>query len=133
MPTSPRRRRALRWGLAVGWAALIFVVSSMPGSNLPGGFSFEAHFFEYAIFGGLLYSALRLDRSTPSAILWAVALASLYAITDEYHQSFVPMRTPDPLDWVVDTVGAAFGAVVVWGVSGVLGRARSRRASEESG
>ena len=39
-----------------------------------------------------------------------MALASLYGATDEFHQSFVPGRDSDVLDWVADTLGAALGA-----------------------
>lgn len=44
--------------------------------------------------------------------LAAVAIASLYGVTDEFHQSFVPDRACDPVDWLVDTAGAALGAVI---------------------
>lgn len=42
--------------------------------------------------------------------LVVIALASLYAVTDEFHQSFVPGRVCDPADWLTDTLGAALGA-----------------------
>ena len=72
-----------------------------------------AHFTEYLVFGGLLVLAAR--RTWP-ALGWgklalvAIALASLYAVTDEFHQSFVPGRVCDPADWLTDTLGAALGA-----------------------
>ena len=71
-----------------------------------------AHFTEYLIFGVLLVVAAR--RTWP-ALGWgklalvAVALASLYAVTDEFHQSFVPGRMCDPADWLTDTLGATLG------------------------
>ena len=43
--------------------------------------------------------------------LVAVALASLYAVTDEFHQSFVPGRMCDPADWLTDTLG---GCIRSW-------------------
>jgi VanZ family protein len=42
----------------------------------------------------------------------AVALASAYGITDELHQLFVPGRVSDPVDWLVDTLGAIVGVYV---------------------
>lgn len=39
-----------------------------------------------------------------------VVFASLYGVTDEVHQIFVPGRFCDPLDWLVDTAGALLGA-----------------------
>ena len=43
----------------------------------------------------------------------AVACASLYGVTDELHQYFVPGRACDPADWLVDTCAAALGALLL--------------------
>ncbi len=53
--------------------------------------------------------------------------ATLYAVTDELHQAFVPGRTPSVGDWVADAMGAALGAVVALGVARW---ARGRRTKE---
>ena len=94
-----------------------------------------AHFTEYLVFGGLLVLAAR--RTWP-ALGWgklalvAIALASLYAVTDEFHQSFVPGRVCDPA-WLTDTLGAALGAsaavlalekMLAKEASGLIGRGR---------
>ena len=42
----------------------------------------------------------------PLRALLSVALCSLYAVSDEIHQSFVPGRGPGAGDVVLDTVGA---------------------------
>lgn len=97
-----------RWAPAVAWAGVIFWFSSIPGSSMPGRFSTLGHFGVFAILGALLM--LALDRYDARAVLVATVLASLYAVSDEFHQSFVPMRTPDVLDWLVDTIGALSGA-----------------------
>jgi VanZ family protein len=39
-------------------------------------------------------------------------LGSLYGASDEVHQSFVPGRAADPLDWVADSAGAVAGVLV---------------------
>lgn len=46
-------------------------------------------------------------------LVGAVALASLYGVTDELHQLFVPGRMCDPADWLTDTLGATLGACIV--------------------
>ena len=46
-----------------------------------------------------------------AAIAGAIVATSLYGATDEWHQSFVPMRDSDVRDWVADTLGGTAGAV----------------------
>ena len=43
---------------------------------------------------------------------WVIAVA--YAASDEWHQSFVPGRSPDAADWFADAVGALAGAGACW-------------------
>ena len=97
----------------VAWAAVIFAFSAVPGSHVPGRIGPLAHVLEYAALGALLYSALRLDTTRKRALVLAVIIASCYAVTDEFHQAFVPMRVPDPVDWALDTAGAIAGALAV--------------------
>ena len=94
---------------------VIFRLSAIPGSNLPSRFGSLGHFLVYAVLGALIALALAPHRDTAQTITLAVFVAALYAVSDEYHQSFVPMRTPDVADWGVDTVGAFVGAsVALW-------------------
>lgn len=51
-------------------------------------------------------------EKTISRIAIVVILCSLYGASDEFHQSFVPGRCMDILDWVADTTGALVGASV---------------------
>jgi VanZ family protein len=99
------------WLPVVIWAALIFTISSVPslGSGLGVWDTVLrkiAHVGEYAVLGALLYRAVRRE---PAAIL----LGSLYAVTDEVHQSFVTGRHGSPVDWLIDTVGVVLGVVLL--------------------
>ncbi len=98
---------ALRWTPAVLWMAFIFGMSSVPATGLPGGYSGIAHFTEYAILATLVLFALQRVESVSRTMLLTVFICAAYAVTDEFHQSFVPGRVPDPVDWLVDTAGAA--------------------------
>ena len=139
------RAEAASWLLVIAWAAVIFTMSAQAADNLDGGTGLlgqlidwlraqqarlfgpgtdvinpTAHFCEYAVLGGLLANALRHRLPARKVLLFAVALASLYGITDEIHQLFVPGRMCDPLDWLTDTAGAALGA----GVAQLLAKRR---------
>jgi VanZ family protein len=65
------------------------------------------HFAEYALLTFLWWRALATVTSPGRAILLAFLLASGYAATDEYHQSFVEGRHGSLLDWAIDSAGAA--------------------------
>ena len=74
-----------------------------------------AHLAEYALLGIL---AARAFRGSPREALrerWFLASLSLvvvYALVDEYHQSFVPSRTGTIYDSLIDIVGG-FAALIV--------------------
>jgi VanZ family protein len=69
------------------------------------------HFAEYALLCFLWWRAL-VTVTTPSrAALFAFLLASGYAATDEYHQTFVDGRYGSPVDWAIDSAGAAAAAL----------------------
>ena len=106
-----RDRQALRWVSVVAWMGLIFTLSAQ--STLPdltrGRPDLQdivGHFTVYAILALLGRWALR-GSGVRHATLWALALTVLYGVSDEYHQSFVPGRYPDPFDLATDAVGAA--------------------------
>jgi len=103
--------RRVAWAAVALWASVIFAVSARPGSTLPGGYSVQGHLGEYFILGALLFWALSARRTDRDAVVFAVILGSLYGITDEVHQHFVVLRTPDVTDWGLDTIGALFGAL----------------------
>ena len=41
-------------------------------------------------------------------------MAAAYGVSDEFHQSFVPMRSVEAMDVVADTVGASFAAFALY-------------------
>ncbi len=103
------------------YGGLIFYVSSrssLPdvGPKLPN-FDKVVHFSEYTVLGGLFFRAALNSESEWLRLrpfFWAVVFSSLYAMTDEIHQSFVPNRCCDVFDWLADTLGAIFAQCAIW-------------------
>jgi VanZ family protein len=97
--------------------ALIFAASSVPGGQLPGTLWDKlVHLIVYAVLGVFFLLPLvrgRLSGVTVTAAAWAVVFAVIYGISDEWHQSFTPGRSPDVMDVVADTLGAAAGVLCV--------------------
>jgi VanZ family protein len=69
------------------------------------------HFAEYALLCALWWRVFRTRTSRGRAALIAFVVASAYAATDEWHQTFVEGRTGSPVDWAIDTAGAAAAAL----------------------
>lgn len=69
-----------------------------------------AHFSEYALLGWFtVYAFKSVIRSKWSACIFSEALVFLYAVSDEFHQTFVPGRSASPIDVGIDSMGALFG------------------------
>ena len=115
-------RRVRVWGPAWATMVLIFVLSSISGLGpIPGGVDDGvAHALQYAVLAALLLRGLAgaLWRGVKvRAAALAVLLATLYGVTDEAHQWFVPGRTAEVTDLVADALGAAVAAGVICGWS----------------
>jgi VanZ family protein len=78
------------------------------------------HLAEYAVLALLLWRAIRRpDKKIPRPWNWdeaglALSTVFLYAASDEFHQIFVPTRTPLVSDVFIDTTGGAIGLTMLW-------------------
>lgn len=109
----------IAWSLVALYASLIFFLSSLPGSNpvLQGLTKYVwdklLHLSEYLFLGILLVRALALSfkyRSFEHLVFMAFVFGSLYGLSDEWHQSFVPLRQASLYDWMADSIGNLLGA-----------------------
>lgn len=72
-----------------------------------------AHVTEYAILGCLLTN-LCLSLSMKKAYMWSWLMGSAYAATDEFHQLFVPGRSGQITDVMLDSVGCLTGCLLIY-------------------
>ncbi len=75
------------------------------------------HFVAFGILAALVFRALS-PQSTGGALAAATAwkawgITTVYAVSDEIHQTFVPSRTGSPWDVVIDAIGAGFAVVAL--------------------
>lgn len=100
--------------LALLWAGLIFHLSSQSLLGVPLLFPGQDKLYHVVAFGTLGFLATGGMRPAgtryPAArLLLAFLLVVGYGILDEYHQSFVPGRSTDPLDVLADAAGGVIG------------------------
>jgi VanZ family protein len=110
--------------------ATIFYISSLHEAPLPEGMSDKsAHWLGYAGFAIVVVRAVAggLPRRIGGRVATlAFAIAAGYAVTDEFHQMFVPGRSADVYDLAADAIGAVIGTTAcwAWGILSFRGPAR---------
>jgi VanZ family protein len=105
------------WLPVIAYMAMLFGLSSLHTlPSPPAGFSFyDVHVAAYAGLAVLTARATGggLRDVSLRAVLAAIVISSLYGVSDEYHQMFVPGRTFDLLDMLSDAIGSIAGASAV--------------------
>ncbi|UJF15643.1 VanZ family protein [Jeotgalibaca sp. MA1X17-3] len=145
-----RKKQLWSWGMVGIWMTIIFLFSAQQGSSSGSlstsvlnmvsstwAFIFPslpfdeqylhlfirkgAHFSVYFILGGLVSNAFRTSGvSFKKQIGYAFIFSTLYAASDEFHQSFVPGRGPSIVDVGIDSVGAAVGIFFYHGTRKII-------------
>ncbi len=101
------------------WCGLIFYLSGIPNLNTGMGvWDFVlrkcAHMVVFGILFIFTYSAsnetLGIDRE--KSYFYALIFSIIYAMSDEYHQSFVPGRNASAIDVMIDSAGV-FAALIL--------------------
>ena len=112
------RHAVLSWSLLAAYCLLIFVQSSFPspdmGPELPGQDKL-IHLAAYAVMGFLACRALATLPRMPGTLVLFIAgflFATLFGLSDEWHQSFVPGRSAEGWDLAADALGALLGALI---------------------
>lgn len=80
----------------------------------------SAHFAEYAILGGLLFRAFRAGDLVRWRFKWAIqsfVFAAVWALLDEFHQTFTGKRGGSIWDSMLDSSGTLIMLVAIWFVS----------------
>lgn len=131
----------LTWICTLIWMGIIFYLSSQPAAQsdqlsnglkngllsvlmylLPGIENLEigslnfyvrknAHFIAYFILGVLVFSLL-IQSKAQKPVNLALLICMLYAISDEFHQLFVPGRSGQFRDVLIDGAGAILGILL---------------------
>lgn len=148
--------RKIYIGLSICWMMFIFYMSNQPStvsSSQSGGFinmlcnipiigivlenlmkiglaefliRKSAHIFLYFVLAILLYMVVK-RRSNIKDYLLAFILTTLYACTDEFHQLFIPGRSGEFRDILVDSTGALIGLLLVFLISKIISKIKFNR------
>lgn len=116
---SPKTIPVRPWLWRICWpvllASTIFLASGQSEVAAPPGIPHLDKIVHFGVFGLLSTLALRVffDLRHPlRTTLIAIAIVSVYGISDEFRQSFTPGRSVEFVDWAADTTGAALAAAL---------------------
>lgn len=142
--------------LSLAWMGVIFFFSAQSGESsdsqsgfvvdiikavLPFNISDEgidtlsflvrklAHFTEYAILGIFYIQTLIAGDKRERELRWLIISALMcfiYAVTDEFHQSFTDGRSPAVMDVFIDTAGGLSGAAICVAVRNIVLKRKER-------
>ncbi|ASW44293.1 VanZ family protein [Clostridium isatidis] len=133
-----KSKRIISWIFLLGWMVLIFYMSNQPAdiSNSQSEFVIMifnyigielndyfgelaslvvrkgAHFTEYLILFFFSYNLSKIYFEKRNK-LYSIMFVFLYAISDEFHQYFIPGREMKFLDVIIDTCGGIFGSILI--------------------
>jgi len=143
-----KKRKILSWILVIIWMALIFIVSHQPATeseelslgvtDIIAGFINRivpnitidtyilehfirkcAHFIEYMVLGVLVANGLlNHNKHKLKLVIPAFLICVLYAISDEVHQLFIPGRSGQFTDVLIDCFGGLVGVLLMSALSG---------------
>lgn len=106
----------LRFLAPLALMGLIFYLSHQP--NLSTGLGTWdlilrklAHIGSYALLTLLWFRAL--FPHSRRAQTWAAVISLLYAVSDEYHQTFIEGRRGSPIDVLIDGIGVTAAALLI--------------------
>jgi hypothetical protein len=122
MKRMQKRTRILKlWLPVLVWAGVIFSFSSM-SINKETAFSWldfvvkkTAHVVEYFILYWLLFRAIseKNEKINKKVFVWSIVIAIFYALSDEWHQTFVPGREGTLRDVGFDTIGVLLSTTLI--------------------
>lgn len=107
--------------LLFGYLLIIFIESSFPSDDFPDlNLTLADKYVHFIIYFGLcllffysLKNQSKFIKLQQYPLTFSFIFTSLYGVTDELHQYFVPGRTSDVLDWTADTIGALICIILI--------------------
>ena len=108
----------LLWLPLIGYMLAIFFLSTQRSSKkIPFPSPNFFHIVEYFILALLMFRVVNGGFQKKIGVKTSALVACfslLYAISDEFHQSFVPGRNADPWDVLADFAGIVVGLIVIF-------------------
>ena len=117
--TCSKMNRLGHWIPLALLCAAIFIQSSFPSPDLGPSFPLKdkvLHFLAYGLMAALCFRTCRLTWPARFGVcqmlIISILFASLFGLSDEWHQSFVAARQAELLDLSADMAGSVLGGLL---------------------
>ena len=105
-----------------------WVPDSIPREKVPGDSRITlhqivrklAHFYNFSLIGFLLMGIHITLREKDEKAILLLGLGCLLAVFDEFHQRYIPGRSAEVADVLIDIIGVLFGMVFVKAIFGIV-------------
>lgn len=112
-------KKFFNWILLILWMGVIFFLSSQP--DLKSSFESQidfilrkiAHMTEFAVLTFLAWRTIGDGAKSKKYLIYAIIFSVIYALSDEYHQTFVQGRVGSPVDVLIDSMGMVIMAILI--------------------
>ncbi|MEK6898172.1 MAG: VanZ family protein [Nanoarchaeota archaeon] len=115
------KKRGISIILLVLLAIEIFFISSISGSKAETKIPFIAtayHFIAFFLFSFFLFFSIKGSKKIRILhVIITPVFAVIYAISDEIHQSFVPLRNSSLSDVLIDSIGIIISIIIAFFMS----------------
>ena len=106
---------------AILWMIFIFIMSQTNGNDSSNQSNFfveiirkTAHMSEYALLLFFIYYGFKKTITHQYTLLLSLLITFLYACSDEFHQLFIPGRSGQFVDVLIDTAGGVFMLLIIY-------------------
>ncbi|HUV42587.1 MAG TPA: VanZ family protein [Patescibacteria group bacterium] len=113
------KQNVFLWVPVIIWCGLIFYLSSIPRLRAAENPFWDEiirsflHLIIYTILFVLFFRALNALKEKKD-YLWPLIFSLFYSLSDEIHQSFIPTRTFQIRDLLVNMSGIFLGGLGIW-------------------
>jgi len=114
------------WFPILIYCLLIFIQSSYPSTERIPDWPYidkMLHFAAYALLGALFLRAFKttkIKNNLKLVLILSILLSSLYGVSDEIHQYFIPYRIADLMDVLADLLGSIMGVYIYQAIAGKI-------------
>jgi len=111
------KKKIISWVCLIATWITMFYFSSIPGGSIGVGSIWPSIIYHFTIFAGFAFfltAIIKQKKIGKKEIFLVLVITLIFAILDEVHQIFVPIRSAGIQDVLTDLSGAIVAVFIYW-------------------